>query len=218
MGTINRFFCIGALLIVTMNLLVGCGNTVPKAQKGGSAQFASSPASFQIEQPENSQAQTTSTYEREIIPYNWTNLITGTNWAMMRERFSTTLGEHQTDEARGAWGTVAKCATVLKSMSPIMYAGIALIFIALAMSYFQAKFPAVFTPGLKLIALTFFTGLFMTILPSLTQNTTILTVTLVAGIAAIVAFTLAKKFTDSKTSTSTTTTTLNAGNETGETK
>lgn len=73
-----------------------------------------------------------------------------------------------------------------------MYAGIALIIAAIAMSYFQAKYPLVFAPGLKIIALTFLTGLVLTILPAMTQNQTLLLSALIGGVAVVISYVLAK--------------------------
>ena len=73
-----------------------------------------------------------------------------------------------------------------------MYAGIALIIAAIAMSYFQAKYPAVFAPGLKIIALTFCTGLVLTILPAMTQNQTLLIAALIGGLAIVISYIFAK--------------------------
>ena len=180
------------LIFATMLTLTACSTKVASPQKGGSATISLSETAqtLKVAQPENSQRPTVATFEREIVPTE----ALPTNWTTVRERYSTTLGEHQTDEARSGFAAVQKTAAVLKAQSPIMYAGLALIIISLAMSYFQAKFPAVFAPGIKIIALTFMTGLILTILPSMTSDRGVLTMALLGGAGVIISFILAKSF------------------------
>ena len=71
------------------------------------------------------------------------------------------------------------------------------IYRALGMSYFQAKFPVLFTPGLKLIGLTFLSGLTLCVLPALTQNTMIWIMGLFSSMAILLVFILSKTFTTS---------------------
>ena len=177
------------IFILGFLFVTGCtGLQVAKPQKGGSAAISLSPSpSLTILQPENSQTATITSYERQILPFYGTNYL-------IRETYNSELGAHQADEARAGYAAVQKTAAVLKSQSPIMYAGLILIVAALAMSYFQAKFPAVFAPGLKLIALTFLTGLCLTILPAMTQDKTVLTFALLGGSGIVVTYILAKQF------------------------
>jgi len=181
-------------------LTVSCtGISVAKPQKGGSAsvKLSQNTPTINLTQPENSQSPSKATYERRILP------VTETNFIVLAERYTTELGSHQADEARAGFAAVQKTAAVLKSQSPIMYAGIVLIIAAIAMSYFQAKFPLVFAPGLKIIALTFITGLCLTILPAMTQDKTILILAMLAGAGIITAYIFAKPL-SSKTTTETT--------------
>ena len=187
MKTLNKI-----LFILVLLCLFGCSAVkVAKPLQGGSATatLAQFPT-LTVSQAENSQTPTVAKYERRIIPISNTN----TNTIFLEERYETELGTHQTDEARNGYATVQKTAAVLKSQSPIMYAGIILIVAALAMSYFQAKVPAVFAPGLKLIALTFLTGLCLTILPAMTQNKEVLLFALFGGAGIVITFILAKQF------------------------
>lgn len=187
MKTLNKI-----LFILVLLCLFGCSAVkVAKPLQGGSATatLAQFPT-LTVSQAENSQTPTVAKYERRIIPLSNTN----TNTIFLEERYETELGTHQTDEARNGYAAVQKTAAVLKSQSPIMYAGIILIVAALAMSYFQAKFPAVFAPGLKLIALTFLTGLCLTILPAMTQNKEVLLFALFGGAGIVITFILAKQF------------------------
>ena len=108
-----------------------------------------------------------------------------------------TLGRHQQDEARSGYTAVQKTKTIVQSQNPLMYAGIALIVVSLGMSYFQAKFPVLFTPGLKLIGLTFLSGLTLCVLPALTQNTMIWILGLFSSMAILLVFILSKTFTTS---------------------
>ncbi len=66
------------------------------------------------------------------------------------------------------------------------------------MSYFQAKYPLVFAPGLKIIALTFLTGLVLIVLPSLTQNNTFLLYALIGGVGLILAYLFQKKLSENE--------------------
>ena len=181
-------------------LSVSCtGINVAKPQKGGSAsvKLTRTAPTITITQPENSDSPSKATYERKILPVNETNFI------VLSEKYTTELGQHQSDEARSGFAGVQKTAAVLKSQSPIMYAGIVLIVAAIAMSYFQAKFPLVFAPGLKIIALTFLTGLCLVILPAMTQDKTVLILAMLAGAGIITAYIFAKPL-SSKTTTETT--------------
>lgn len=197
-GYFWAFFC-----VVSICILMSCSgcetslSSVAKPQRGGEASMDLSPSSpaVVVKQPENSQSETVATYEREVVPIE---SLVSTNWLKVRERYTTSLGTHQKDEARSGFAAVQKTAAVLRSQSPIMYAGLLLIVASLAMSYFQAKFPAVFSPGLKLIALTFLTGLCLLVLPSLTQDKTVLTMSLFAGAGMVVFFVLAKNFSSEK--------------------
>lgn len=185
------------LFILVLLCLFGCSAVkVAKPLQGGSASatLAQFPT-LTVSQAENSQTPTVAKYERRIIPLSNTN----TNTIYLEEKYETELGTHQTDEARAGFAAVQKTAAVLKAQSPIMYAGLVLIVAALAMSYFQAKFPLVFSPGLKLIALTFLTGLFLCVLPALVHNNTVLMVAMLGGVGVIIAFTLAKNFHQSTT-------------------
>jgi len=183
-------------------LTVSCtGISVAKPQKGGSAsvKLSQNTPTISLTQPENSQSPSKATYERRILPVTDNQ----TNFIVLAERYTTELGSHQADEARAGFAAVQKTAAVLKSQSPIMYAGIVLIIAAIVMSYFQAKFPLVFAPGLKIIALTFITGLCLTILPAMTQDKTILILAMLAGAGIITAYIFAKPL-SSKTTTETT--------------
>lgn len=198
-------------LLTFFFLLSGCSNLtrVAKPLKGGTADISLSQTApgIKITQPENAQAPTLAEYSRELIPvYTMrTNLITASSnliapgffdtnatWTVVKESYKTSIGEHQKDVAREGWAGVQKVAATLKRMQPIMYAGILLIIAAIAMSYFQAKYPAVFAPGLKIIALTFCTGLVLTILPAMTQNQTLLIAALVGGLAIVISYIFAK--------------------------
>lgn len=198
-------------LLTFIFLLSGCSNLtrVAKPLKGGSADISLSQTApgIKISQPENSQAPTLAEYTREMVPVYAmrTNLNTtssnitapgffdtNASWTVVRESYKTSIGEHQKDVAREGWAGVQKAAALVGKMQPIMYAGIALIICAIAMSYFQAKYPLVFAPGLKIIALTFLTGLVLTILPAMTQNQTLLLSALIGGVAVIVSYIFAK--------------------------
>lgn len=198
-------------LLTAVFIFSGCSSLtrVAKPLKGGSASISlSQPApGIEITQPENAQAPTLAEYTRELVPVYAmrTNLITTSSnliapgffdtnatWTVVRESYKTSIGEHQKDVAREGWVGVQKAAALVGKMQPIMYAGIALIICAIAMSYFQAKYPLVFAPGLKIIALTFCSGLVMTILPAMTQNQTLLLAALIGGVAIVVAYILAK--------------------------
>lgn len=194
-------------LIIIFSGCSGLQKVAPPLQ-GGKADLVVSGKSpgIKVSQPENSQAPTLAEYSREMIPVLVlrTNLLTessnvfapsifdNTNWVVVRETYKTSIGEHQKDVAREGWVSVQKVAATLKRMQPIMYAGILLIIAAIAMSYFQAKYPAVFAPGLKIIALTFCTGLVLTILPAMTQNQTLLIAALIGGLAIVISYIFAK--------------------------
>jgi hypothetical protein len=194
-------------LIIIFSGCSGLQKVAPPLQ-GGKADLVVSGKSpgIKVSQPENSQAPTLAEYSREMIPVLVlrTNLLTessnvfapsifdNTNWVIVRETYKTSIGEHQKDVAREGWVSVQKVAATLKRMQPIMYAGILLIIAAIAMSYFQAKYPAVFAPGLKIIALTFCTGLVLTILPAMTQNQTLLIAALIGGLAIVISYIFAK--------------------------
>lgn len=193
-------------LIIIFSGCSGLQKVAPPLQ-GGKADLVVSGKSpgIKVSQPENSQAPTLAEYSREMIPVLVlrTNLLTessnvfapsvfDTNWVIVRETYKTSIGEHQKDVAREGWVSVQKVAATLKRMQPIMYAGILLIIAAIAMSYFQAKYPAVFAPGLKIIALTFCTGLVLTILPAMTQNQTLLIAALIGGLAIVISYIFAK--------------------------
>lgn len=198
-------------LLTFIFLFSGCSNLsrVAKPLKGGTADISLSQTApgIKISQPENSKAPTLAEYTREMVPVYAmrTNLNTTSSnltapsffdtnatWTVVRESYKTTIGEHQKDVAREGWVGVQKAAALVGKMQPVMYAGIALIVAAIAMSYFQAKYPLVFAPGLKIIALTFLTGLVLTILPAMTQNQTLLLSALIGGVAVIVSYIFAK--------------------------
>lgn len=193
--------CLEFLILFIIFLVIGqssCANPkVAKPQRGGSAQVSLAPSapSMTITQPENSQTPTLAKYERKVIPVGTIN----SNWGIvLQEKYETELGTHQTDEARAGFAAVQKTAAVLKAQSPIMYVGLVLIVCALAMSYFQAKFPAVFAPGLKVIALTFLTGLCLAVLPALVHNKTFLIFSLLAGIGIVFGYIYSKQFSTGK--------------------
>jgi hypothetical protein len=194
-------------LIIIFSGCSGLQKVAPPLQ-GGKADLVVSGKSpgIKVSQPENSQAPTLAEYSREMIPVLVlrTNLLTessnvfapsifdNTNWVVVRETYKTSIGEHQKDVAREGWVGVQKAAAVISKMQPVMYAGIILIIAAIVMSYFQAKYPAVFAPGLKIIALTFCTGLTLTILPAMTQNQTLLIAALIGGLAIVISYIFAK--------------------------
>lgn len=172
---------------------VACAlSKVAKPQRGGSAQVSLAPSSpaMTINQPENSSTPTVAKFERKIVPITSIN----SNWFAIQEKYETELGSHQPDEARAGYAAVQKTAAVLRAQSPIMYVGLVLIVCSLAMSYFQAKFPTVFAPGLKVIALTFLTGLCLAVLPALVQNKTFLIFSLLAGLGIVFGYIYSKQF------------------------
>ena len=172
-------------------LMTGCsGIHVAKPQQGGKADFSFG-KQFSITQPENTTTPTEILYDRDMVP--WTNYFSTNNY-ILRETYRTTFGAHQADDARSGYTAVQKAHAVIKAQSPLMYGGLVLIVAALAMSYFQAKFPAIFTPGLKLIGLTFISGLTLCILPSMTSNTTIVLVGWAGIIIILAVYLLAKQF------------------------
>lgn len=196
------------ILLLLLLFFVGCDSLgrVAKPQKGGHAAMRLEPQSREIviDQPENAAMPTVSEYNRETLPI-WffrTNLIGYSNQVVagltVRESYKTSLGEHQKDSAREGWVGVQKAAAMMSKMRPIMYAGLILIVAAIAMSYFQAKYPLVFAPGLKIIALTFLTGLVLIVLPSLTQNNTFLLYALIGGVGLILAYLFQKKLSENE--------------------
>lgn len=204
-----------AIMLVLFALIIifsGCSglHKVAPPLQGGKADLVVSGKSpgIKVSQPENSQAPTLAEYSREMIPVLVlrTNLLTessnvfapsifdNTNWVVVRETYKTSIGEHQKDVAREGWVGVQKAAAVISKMQPVMYAGIILIIAAIVMSYFQARYPSRFTPGLKVIALTFCAGLALTVLPALTQDRTILIGSLFAVLAIVLAFIFSRQF------------------------
>ena len=196
------------ILLLLLLFLVGCDSLgrVAKPQSGGHASMRLEPQSREIliEQPENAATPSVSEYNREMLPIliMRTNLIGCSNQAVllfaMRESYKTTLGEHQKDTAREGFVSVQKAAAMMSRMKPIMYAGLILIVAAIVMSYFQAKYPLVFAPGLKIIALTFLTGLVLVVLPSLTQNNTFLLYALIIGVGLILAYLFQKRLSENE--------------------
>ena len=197
------------ILLLLLLFFVGCDSLgrVAKPQKGGHAVMRLEPQlrEIVIEQPENSAMPSVSEYNREMLPVCFfrTNLIgysnhVGMEMFAMRESYKTSLGEHQKDSAREGFVSVQKAAAMMTRMKPIMYAGLILIVAAIAMSYFQAKYPLVFAPGLKIIALTFLTGLVLVVLPSLTQNNTFLLYALIIGVGLILAYLFQKKLSENE--------------------
>lgn len=197
------------ILLLLLLFLVGCDSLgrVAKPQSGGHAAMRLEPQlrEIVIEQPENSATPSVSEYNREMVPV-WffrTNLIgysnhVGMEMFAMRESYKTSLGEHQKDTAREGFVGVQRAAAMMSKMRPIMYAGLILIVAAIAMSYFQAKYPLVFAPGLKIIALTFLTGLVLIVLPSLTQNNTFLLYALIIGVGLILAYLFQKRLSENE--------------------
>lgn len=196
------------ILLLLLLFLVGCDSfgRVAKPQSGGHAAMRLEPhlQEIVIEQPENSSTPSVSEYNREMLPV-WffrTNMIGYTNHVgemfAMRESYKTSLGEHQKDTAREGFVGVQRAAAMMSKMRPIMYAGLILIVAAIAMSYFQAKYPVVFAPGLKIIALTFLTGLVLVVLPSLTQNNTFLLYALIIGVGLILAYLFQKRLSENE--------------------
>ena len=204
------------ILLLLLLFLVGCDSLgrVAKPQSGGHASLRLEPQAREIviEQPENAATPSVSEYNREMLPvwFYRTNLIGYSNEVVaglnasdmqmftVRESYKSTLGEHQRDTAREGFVSVQKAAAMMSKMRPIMYAGIALIVCAITMSYFQAKYPLVFAPGLKIIALTFLTGLVLIVLPSLTQNNTFLLYALIGGVGLILAYLFQKKLSENE--------------------
>lgn len=197
------------ILLLLLLFLVGCDSLgrVAKPQSGGHASMRLEPQAREIviDQPENAATATVSEYNREMLPvwFFQTNLIGYSNQVGMemfavRESYKTSLGEHQKDTAREGFVSVQRAAAMMSKMRPIMYAGLILIVAAIAMSYFQAKYPLVFAPGLKIIALTFLTGLVLIVLPSLTQNNTFLLYALIGGVGLILAYLFQKKLSENE--------------------
>lgn len=197
------------ILLLLLFFFVGCDSLgrVAKPQSGGHASMRLEPQAREIviEQPENAATPSVSEYNREMVPvwFFQTNLIgysnhVGMEMFAMRESYKTSLGEHQKDTAREGFVGVQRAAAMMSKMRPIMYAGIILIVVAIAMSYFQAKYPLVFAPGLKIIALTFLTGLVLLVLPSLTQNNTFLLYALIVGVGLILAYLFQKRLSENE--------------------
>lgn len=196
------------ILLLLLLFFVGCDSLgrVAKPQSGGHAVMRLEPQAREIviEQAENAAMPTVSEYNCEMLPvwYMRTNMIGYSNQAVqlfaVRESYKTTLGEHQKDTAREGFVGVQRAAAMMSKMRPIMYAGLILIVAAIAMSYFQAKYPLVFAPGLKIIALTFLTGLVLIVLPSLTQNNTFLLYALIIGVGLILAYLFQKRLSENE--------------------
>lgn len=198
------------ILLLLLLFLVGCDSLgrVAKPQSGGHAAMRLEPQLREIvtDQPENSATPSVSEYNREMLPVlffrtnliGYSNHVDGMEMFAMRESYKTTLGEHQKDTAREGFVGVQRAAAMMSKMRPIMYAGIILIVAAIAMSYFQAKYPLVFAPGLKIIALTFLTGLVLVVLPSLTQNNTFLLNALIGGVGLILAYLFQKRLSENE--------------------
>lgn len=196
------------ILLLLLLFLVGCESLgrIAKPQSGGHAAMRLEPQlrEIVIEQPENAAMPSVSEYNREMLPvwFFQTNLIGYSNHVgemfAMRESYKSTLGEHQRDTAREGFVSVQRAAAMMSKMRPIMYAGIVLIVSAIVMSYFQAKYPLVFAPGLKIIALTFLTGLVLVVLPSLTQNKTFLLYALIIGVGLILAYLFQKRLSENE--------------------
>ena len=184
------------LILLTLFFLFGsgCGRTLPKPLKGGGATVEMRGVEkLELLQGENMQAPSS----LEVLKINgaaWgvlTNLNSGSGEVV---QYKIQLGEHQKDEVRSAWDAVEKTGVVLRSMQPLMYAGLVLIVVALAMSYFQAKYPSVFSPGLKVIALTFCAGLVLVILPALTQDKTVMLSALIGSVLLVAGYIISKRF------------------------
>lgn len=182
------------LLILFFLFGSGCGRTLPKPLKGGGATVEMRGVEkLELLQGENMQAPSS----LEVLKINgaaWgvlTNLNSGSGEVV---QYKIQLGEHQKDEVRSAWDAVEKTGVVLRSMQPLMYAGLVLIVVALGMSYFQAKYPTVFSPGLKVIALTFCAGLVLVILPALTQDKTVMLSALIGSVLLVAGYIISKRF------------------------
>ncbi len=184
------------LILLTLFFLFGsgCGRTIPKPLKGGGATVEMRGVEkLELVQGENMQAPSS----LEVLKINgaaWgvlTNLNSGSGEVV---QYKIQLGEHQKDEVRSAWDAVEKTGVVLRSMQPLMYAGLVLIVVALGMSYFQAKYPTVFSPGLKVIALTFCAGLVLVILPALTQDKTVMLSALIGSVLLVAGYIISKRF------------------------
>ena len=184
------------LILLTLFFLLGtgCGRTLPKPLKGGGATVEMRGVEkLELLQGENMQAPSS----LEVLKINgaaWgvlTNLNSGSGEVV---QYKIQLGEHQKDEVRSAWDAVEKTGVVLRSMQPLMYAGLVLIVVALGMSYFQAKYPTVFSPGLKVIALTFCAGLVLVILPALTQDKTVMLSALIGSVLLVAGYIISKRF------------------------
>lgn len=198
------------ILLLLLLFLVGCDSLgrVAKPQSGGHATMRLEPQAREIviDQPENAATPSISEYNREMLPVwffrtnmiGYSNHVDGMEMFAMRESYKTTLGEHQRDTAREGFVGVQRAAAMMSKMRPIMYAGLILIVAAIAMSYFQAKYPLVFAPGLKIIALTFLTGLVLLVLPSLTQNNTFLLNALIGGVGLILAYLFQKRLSENE--------------------
>jgi hypothetical protein len=184
------------LILLTLFFLFGsgCGRTIPKPLKGGGATVEMRGVEkLELLQGENMQTPSS----LEVLKINgaaWgvlTNLNSGSGEVV---QYKIQLGEHQKDEVRSAWDAVEKTGVVLRSMQPLMYAGLVLIVVALGMSYFQAKYPTVFSPGLKVIALTFCAGLVLVTLPALTQDKTVMLSALIGSVLLVAGYIISKRF------------------------
>lgn len=207
----NLVFCVETLIMICLLLLAfllcGCNSLgrVVKPQKGGEATFkiADQSSSFlSVKQPENALAPTSTTYERDLIPSVTTNIVRGkgtngmsefnttlqTNWILVRERFNTTFGEHQPDEARTGFVDVQKIAAKARAISPVMYFGLALIGLGFLMGFLRYKYPVVFNfPGTYILYLVLF-GLFLSVTPSLMENKAITTTICLSGTIGLIVF------------------------------
>lgn len=206
----NLVFCAETLIMVCLLLLAfwlcGCNSLgrVVKPQKGGEATFkmADQSSALTVRQPENALAPTSTTYERDFIPTVTTNIVRGkgtnglsefkttlqTNWILVRERFNTTFGEHQPDEARTGFVDVQKIAAKARAISPVMYFGLALIGLGFFMGFLRYRWPVIFNfPGTYILYLVLF-GLFLSITPSLLDNKTITTTICLSGTIGLIVF------------------------------
>lgn len=169
-----KYFLVCCIFFLTLG--ASCHNESPlKPQNGGVIKIktTASKKTLEVTQPENSEGKTVVYFENAGM--TMTNAVS-TN----RGTFAVEFGGQQKDEARAGIVDVEKTRETLKSLSPVTYAGVAVMIIA-ALIFIFKKYLFV---GVGTVCMVFALGLITAVAPALVQNTGILYLFASAGILA----------------------------------
>ena len=175
----GRLLVKSLFICFSLFLLFGCSSALlPSAQKGGTVKI--SKTRTVITQPANSKEPTT-------FSFAMTNTAEVTNVSIQ-----TSLGTHQEDVARKAWGEVQIAAEKIGHLKILYWFGAFFMLLGVLMAIAQKYVPV----GIKVVLGSIFLGVILCLIPSAMVDTTSR-----LGIFSVIGlylFVLGKSFTNNK--------------------